>query len=186
MKKIVMLMALVMTMVACEEKEISLYPSFEESATFNINTESGSFLENAIIYSSDINKAVNDVKDDGGILDRIVIEGIWFEITPKSANTAQSMEVSFQIRSWDTDKLLPILKDFSFDIKAGKVNFIKHLSAEGITELKRQLNAIAKGLPSDDIEFVTEGGVLPDGSRVDVDVEVFVNATVILSTTVGI
>ncbi len=184
MRKIVMLLAIMLGMIACEEKDISLFPSFEESAKFNINTNS--FEEDATIYSSVISDAVIEATDGEGGVERLVLEGLWFEVTPNSGNTAQAMTLTFQIKSWATDEYLPILEDFTFTVNSGKVNFLKELKSEGVIELKNQLNAIAKGLPSSDIKFESEGIVTPEGGTVDVDVEVFVNATVVYTTTVGI
>lgn len=181
MRKLIFIAALIIGMSACEEKEINLYPSIEESAIVNIST--GDFEESATIYSSAITDAVNEAVD-GGDVERVVIEGIWFELTPKSNNTAQSMTVNLRIKKWGSEEYEAILDDFTFDIKDGKVNFINELKADGILVLKEQINAMALGTASGDIKFEIEGDVTPEGSEVNVDLEVFVSGTVVYKTTI--
>ncbi|MCU4175990.1 hypothetical protein [Carboxylicivirga sp. N1Y90] len=182
MRKLLFIAALVIGMSACEEKEINLYPSIEESAKVDITT--GDFEESAIIYSSAISNAVDEAVDGDGDIERVVIEGIWFELTPKSKNTAQSMTVNLSIKKWGTEEYEAILDDFTFDIKEGKVNFIKELKAAGILVLKEQINALALGTASNDIKFEIEGDVTPEGSEVNVELEVFVSGTVVYGTTI--
>jgi len=184
MRKTILLVAVIIGLISCEEKEISLYPNFEESATFRIDTDG--FEKKAVINASRISSAVNDAVDDEGAIERIVLEGIWFELSPNKANTASKLTIDFGIQSWDTDVYLPILDDFEFEIKEGKLVFLKHLQAAGVNELKKQINAIAKGSVGGDLVFKAEGVVSPEGSTVDVDVEVFINATVIYTSTVTI
>lgn len=184
MRKTILLVAVVIGLISCEEKEISLYPNFEESATFRIDTDG--FEKKAVINASKISSAVNDAVDDEGAVERIVLEGIWFELSPNEENKASEVVVDFGIQSWDTDAYLPILDGLKIEIKEGKLVFLDKLQAAGVNELKKQINAIAKGSVGGDIVFKAEGDVSPEGSRVDVDVEVFINATVIYTSTVTI
>ncbi len=183
MRKIVLMMGLMIGLVSCEEKEISLYPNFKESVKFNINTEG--FEKNVVINSSQINDAVKDVVDDDGSVEKVILEGIWFEVSPKTGNTATDMVVDFYIKSSNSDIYLPVLEDYNFAIKQGKVNFIKYLQKTGVDELKKQLNAIAKEETMENIGFKASGTVTPAGSKVDVDIEVFINASVVYKNVVG-
>jgi len=182
MRNSLMIFFIALCVIACEEKEISLYPSIEESVSIDIKTSS--FEESATINGFDINESVNDVVEGDGKIERIIIEGIWFELTPKSTNTAKSIVLNFDIKSWANDSYLSILKNYQFDIKPGKVVFIKELQIDGANELRRQINAIVKGVSGGDMKFEVEGEVSPVQSVVDVELEVFISGTVIYKGTI--
>jgi len=182
-KKIVFLLLLVVGLVSCEEKEVFLYPNFSESATFNIKTDG--FEYGATIDASAISDEVNDAVEDEGSIDRVVLEGLWFEVTENSGNTADKLTIDLKIKENGSDEYLYILKGYEFEIKNGKVVFLDKLVPEGVLALKNQINDIALGMSSGDVAFKAVGETTPEGSEVDVKVEVFVNATVVYTTDVG-
>nr|WP_321409768.1 hypothetical protein [uncultured Carboxylicivirga sp.] len=182
-RKITILGLLVLILNACEKKEISLYPNFEESVTFDIKTHGFEVYEK--IYASDISNSVNDAVEEGESIEQVVLEGLWFEVEKNDANTAESITVELKIRKSGASEYLYILDDYTFDIKDGKVVFLNSLKEEGVKELKEQINKIAKGQGFEDIELKAEGEVAPEGSVVDVTVKMFVNATVVYKTEVG-
>nr|WP_319398678.1 hypothetical protein [uncultured Carboxylicivirga sp.] len=182
-KRVILLGVIILGLNACEEKEVSLYPSFQESAVFNIKTESFEYA--ATIDASVISEAVNDAVEDNESIERVVIEGLWFELTPKEDTSDKSITLDFDIKSWDSDEYIPVLDDLTFDIKKGKVLFLDKLKENGVAELKDQINAIAKGLGQRDVSFKVSGEVSPQGGVVDVELKVVVNATVIYKTEIG-
>ncbi|MCG8580779.1 MAG: hypothetical protein MI866_12730 [Bacteroidales bacterium] len=182
MKKLMILMLVIMAW-GCEEKDILLYPTIEESGNFNISTSG--FDEMVVIPVSEINNAINDVSD-GASINEVILEAIWVEITPKQGNTATKVSMDLSIQSWNTQEFINVVEGFEVSIgnEPSKVAIIQGLQQAGIDELKLQLNEIATGNGWQDVVFETEGVVTPPGGVINVDVEVFVRGTLVYAETI--
>jgi len=182
MKKILFILALILVM-GCDEKEIKLYPSIEEGAEFSITTASFEKLVTIPLYQ--ISEAINDVVEEGEI-EKVSLEAIWMEIDPQAGNTATSVSLDLSIKSWSTHTFIKVVDDMVIPInnKPAKITLVQGLQMVGIDELKEQLNAIASGSGMDDLIFEAEGDVTPEGGLIDVNVKVFVRATIVYSQSI--
>lgn len=176
-------MAVVIFTLSCEEKDVKLYPVFEESAIITI--DESDFEEHAIITASTIDNAIADVADLDKIED-IMLEAIWLEVRPKAGNTATSMTVDLKIKSWNSDLYLYVVDDYVIPVEAKKITLLQGLVPAGVNELKDQLDAFSKGSALGNIDFETEGTVSPKDEVVDVEIEIYVRGTVVYKETIGL
>ncbi|TLX77037.1 hypothetical protein E9993_04970 [Labilibacter sediminis] len=187
MKKIFLFIAAVLVVASCKQKELNLYPSFEESASMTID-ETGSFEEEGAISASDIHKAIDelDLDEDGSITD-VSVEGIWIVIEQLQGNTAQSFNLDIVIDDWMGGEKY-ILDDFEVNIPPQKstINFPKKLKKEGVLELNRQLIDIILMGGSRSISFTAEGDAIPEGSMIKVRLELYVKGSVVFTQIVDL
>ncbi len=178
-----MILMLLIMAWGCEEKDILLYPTIEESGVFSITTSG--FEEKVVIPVSEINDAIYDVSD-GSSINEIILEAIWVEVTPKQGNTATRVSMDLSIQSWSTKEFIGVVEGFEVTIgdEPMKVAVVKGLQEAGVNELKLQLNEIAKGNGWQDVVFETEGVVTPPDGVINVDIEVFVRGTLVYAETI--
>ncbi|MCW3788818.1 hypothetical protein [Plebeiibacterium sediminum] len=186
MRKFSIVLLLAVLFTACEEKDIKLYPSFEESTIVNVNT-TGEFEEYTTIYASQINDAVNDLElEEDGEIESVAVEGIWMVVKPLSGNTATSATVNVTIKAGDQD-YKPLLKNYVVDIPSVETTyyFPEYLDKNGIALLKARLNNIVvDGILTDDIDLKVSGNTTPENSTVKLEIEIFVKGSVVFVQTV--
>lgn len=169
-------MVMLLLTISCDE-EVTLVASFEESGSVSVETEE--FFEMITISGTDVQAAINDARDEDGRIEMVVIEGLVLNVLERSENTATSMEINIDILSWDTNNFLPLLDDFEVNIPDNQVPVLTNLQATGVSALKAQLNELAVGSSSRDIEFRINGAVTPVGSIVRAVVEIWVKGSVV-------
>ena len=175
-KKLMLMMVIFLLATSCEE-EVTLVASFEESGSVSVETED--FSEMITIPGTDIQAAIDDAKDEEGRIEMVVLEGLILNVSERSENTASSMDINIEILSWDTNDYLPILDEFEINIPDNNVPVLTNLQATGVNALKSQLNQLATGSSSRDIEFQVYGPVAPAGSTVRAIVEIWIKGSVV-------
>ncbi len=189
MKKVTIVLFCALLLIACEEKEIKLYPSIKNTATLLIDQQ-GNFEKNAIISSTEIRNSIDDVDfDESGAIENITTENITLIVKRLSGNTAESAKLDLTIEV-NNEGAKNILDDFVFTIHANEtqIDISKSLKAEGVKELTDQLkNIIIGSNSSNDIEFKVVGSSTPVDSKVNIELQVIVqNGLVIKQTIDGI
>lgn len=169
-------MIILLLVISCDE-EVTLVASFEESGS--VQVEADDFSELITISGSSVQSAVNEAKDEEGRVEMVVLEGLLLNVSDRSENTASSMQINIEILSWETNNYLPILDEFDIGIPDENVPVIENLEASGVSALKTQLNQLATGSSSRDIEFIIRGSVTPVGATVRANVEIWVKGSVV-------
>ena len=175
-KKLMSMMVMLLLATSCEE-EVTLVASFEESGSVSVETEG--FSEMITISGTDIQTAIDDAKDEEGRIEMVVLEGLILNVSERSENTASSMEISIEILSWDANNYLPILDEFEINIPDNNVPVLTNLQATGVSALKAQLNQLATGSSSRDMEFRIYGTVAPVDATVSAIVEIWIKGSVV-------
>lgn len=175
-KKLMSMMVILLLATSCEE-EVTLVASFEESGSVSVETEG--FSEMITIPGTDIQNAIDDAKDEEGRIEMVVLEGLILNVSERSENTASSMEISIEILSWDANNYLPILDEFEINIPDNNVPVLTNLQATGVSALKAQLNQLATGSSSRDMEFRIYGTVAPVDATVSAIVEIWIKGSVV-------
>ncbi len=175
-KKLMSMMVMLLLATSCEE-EVTLVASFEESGSVSVETEG--FSEMITIPGTDIQNAIDDAKDEEGRIEMVVLEGLILNVSERSENTASSMEISIEILSWDANNYLPILDEFEINIPDNNVPVLTNLQATGVSALKAQLNQLATGSSSRDMEFRIYGTVAPVDATVSAIVEIWIKGSVV-------
>jgi len=175
-KKLMSMMVMLLLATSCEE-EVTLVASFEESGSVSVETEG--FSEMITIPGTDIQNAIDDAKDEEGRIEMVVLEGLILNVSERSENTASSMEISIEILSWDVNNYLPILDEFEINIPDNNVPVLTNLQATGVSALKAQLNQLATGSSSRDMEFRIYGTVAPVDATVSAIVEIWIKGSVV-------
>lgn len=175
-KKLMSIMAILLLATSCEE-EVTLVASFEESGSVSVETEG--FTEMITIPGTDIQNAIDDAKDKEGRIERVVLEGLILDVSERSENTASSMEINIEILSWDINNYLSILDEFELNIPDNNVPVLTNLQEAGVSALKTQINQLATGNSSGNIEFRIYGTAAPVDTNVRAIVEVWVKGSVV-------
>jgi hypothetical protein len=180
MKRIWYMFVFVLILSGCETKEINVFPVFEESIKFKIN--SSDFNYTGVIKASDIMDAIDGIVEDEDDISKVLLEEVWFEVRPETANSASSLNVDLSIRSWIDNNSKKVLDDYG--VKIGTTNSIEPVLAglqdEGVSELLHQLTQIVKGAEND-IRISVDGVAIPDGTVADLELELFIRGTVKVS-----
>lgn len=175
-KRFISIMVILLLAVSCDE-EVTLVASFEESGSVAVETED--VFELITIPGANIQAAINDAKDEEGRIEMVVLEGLIINVSERSENTASSMEINVDILSWETNSYQPLLDAFQVNVPDQEVAVLDHLQAAGVNALKTQLNQLAIGSSSRNIEFRINGTVTPVGSTVRAIVEIWVKGSVV-------
>lgn len=175
-KKFISIMWILLLAVSCEE-EVTLVASFEENGSVPVETDG--FFEMITIPGSEVQAAINDAKDEEGSIEMVVLEGLILNVIANSGNTATSMEINIDILSWETGNYVSFLDGFDVGVPDENVPVLTNLQASGVSELKSQLNQLAAGSTSRDVEFRISGDVTPTGATVRVIVEIWVKGSVV-------
>ncbi len=186
MKKAGIILFIAVLFTACDEKDIRLYPSFEESTIVNVNSI-GEFDESTIIYASQINDAVNDLDlEEDGEIERVAIEGVWVVVTPLDGNTAESVMLNVDIAS-GSSITKPLLKNYKIDVPSKETVYYlpDDLDSDGVVVLKSRLNSIVvDGELTNDVDLFLYGSPSPEYSTIKLQIEVFVKGCVVFVQTV--
>ncbi|WP_143525064.1 hypothetical protein [Labilibacter marinus] len=185
MKKIIIALLAVVVFTACEEKDIRLYPTIEESLEYTIDGQ-GDFSESEYLKSSEILSAVNDLDfgEDGQIED-VTIEGIWIVVKKLPKNTAESVTMDLSIEIAGVEKEL--LNNYMFQVPAEEKTFYisGDLIKAGVVALSNEMRSIIiDKMVSGDVEFNIEGTTMPADSKINMEVEVFVKQGLVIKETV--
>ncbi|PWD98135.1 hypothetical protein [Marinilabilia rubra] len=175
-KKLISILMILLLAVSCDE-EVTLVASFEESGSVPVQADD--FFEMITIPGASVQAAINDAMDEDGQIEMVVLEGLLLNVSARSENTASSLEINIDILSWDTNNYLPILDEFEVDVPDENVPVLTNLQATGVSALKSQLNQLATGSSSRDIEFTIDGTVSPSGATVRANVEIWVEGSVV-------
>jgi len=185
MKRILFLMSAILFITACDEKDVNLYPSFNESIKVLIK-EQGSINESGLMSSSDINKEIDNLDlDESGTIKSVNVEGIWIVVEELGDNTAQSLSLSIGIRDWNGG-MEYIVESYTLVIPTTKttINLPEYLKTDGVNELKDQLSSVIVDGVLKDIQFDVEGIASPSGSVIHIELEIVVKGAVVFSQTI--
>ncbi|WP_430932544.1 hypothetical protein [Saccharicrinis sp. 156] len=185
MKKLAIIICGVLLLNACEEKDIRLYPSFEESSVFTIN-EQGYFEEEESISYFNILDAISDLEIEDGEIEDVTTEGIWIVITKLSGNTAESVTVDLSVGTENSGSQ-NLLKNLTIPIpdETTEIFLSSDLIKAGVNLLNSLFyNVIVGGSSVDDIEFELSGTTNPANSTVNIMLEVFVKEGVVVKQTI--
>ncbi len=176
MKRVFFILLALLFAASCDD-EVTLVPSFEENGSVTVT--SNGFSETIIIPGKEVRKTINDAKDEDGRIEMIVLEGLVLDVFERPENIATSMEINIGILAWDTNTYQPFLESFEVSIPEEDVAVLSNLQSSGVESLKTQLNQLASGTSSRDIEFVITGTVLPPSSVVKAIVEIWIRGSVV-------
>ncbi len=186
MRKLSIVLFFAVLFAACDEKDIRLYPSFEESAVVNVDS-TGDFEEYTTIYASEINDAVNDLElEEDGEIESVAIEGVWVVVTPLAGNTAEKATLNVDIAAGES-VTKSLLKNYVIEIPSKETTYYlpDDLDKNGVAVLKARLNSIVvDGVLTDDVDLTLYGAPTPAESTIKLKIEVFVKGSVVFVQTV--
>jgi len=186
MRKIGIVLFIAVLLTACGEKDIRLYPTFEESTIVNVNS-SGEFEEYGTIYASEINNAVNDLElEEDGEIESVAIEGLWVVVTPLNGNTAESVTLNVDIKEGES-VTKAILKNYKIAVPTTETTYYlpDDLDKNGVAVLKARLNSIVvDGVLTDNVDLALTGEPTPENSTIKLQIEIFVKGSVVFVQTI--
>ncbi|WP_282039547.1 hypothetical protein [Saccharicrinis aurantiacus] len=186
MKKLVNLFIISILLIACDEKEIKLYPTIEHDATI-IVADNGNFEKQAIIYASTINESIQDLEfEDAGIED-VYIEGVWINVKTLGMNEADTIALDLTIK--ENNQLKYLLDNYELVIPDDEEEIFlpDYLQKEGVDALHNLLkDIVVSGAADTDIEFLAMGQASPEDSYINVELEILIKGTVVFSQTIGV
>jgi hypothetical protein len=184
--KILVFAALMVVALGCDEKEMKLYPTIEESTIVTVE-EKGYFEKDAILKVTDIKQAIADLElEEDGQIESISIEGVWFVVTPLANNTAQKVSLDLLIAGWGGGEM-QLLDDLELPVPTKETTIHLHqaLKRAGVVELRKQMNAVVtNGVIGGDIKMKLEGTPFPEESMLHLQIEVVVRGTIVFTQTV--
>lgn len=186
MKKLVSLFIISILLIACDEKEIKVYPTIEHNATI-IVADNGDFEKQAVIYASTINEGIQDLDFDDAAIEDIYIEGVWIKVKTLSMNEADKIALDLTVK--ENNQLKYLLDNYELVIPdvEEEIFLPDYLQKEGVDALHNILNNIVvNGAADTDIEFMAMGQASPEDSYINVELEILIKGTVVFSQTIGV
>lgn len=186
MKKLILIPLILLLLNACDEKEVRLYPSFQNSVVYTLDSQ-GSFDLEESISSVEILDAVNDLDlDESDMIEDITTEGIWIVIKKLDGNVAESAQMDVSI-GVDGISMGLLLDDYKFNIPADTETFYvsSSLIKLGVKALSSQFRDIIINRISDgDVDIRIEGFTVPSGSKLNIEIEIFVKQGLVIKQTI--
>ncbi len=181
MKKILIIIIITGLFTACDDKEVRLYPTIEVSADRVVNQQ-GAFDAYTVYSAQEINNLINDINSEyDGEIEDVTVEKAWLVVTPLANNTAESVTIDVEI--WSDNESFYILEDYEVIIPSITKKYMlpNYLKKAGVEELQNQLDAIiVYKTKVDDIEISFEGEPTPANSAIHLELQLFVEGSVVV------
>jgi len=172
MKKLIIALFIGMSLVACDQEETLITPSFKESVEFDV--------VNPEFEVVDALKAENikNVAEDADFNGTVNLNDIWIEVKMNNSNQADIAKLNLSMMVDGSE--VSLLNEDAFVALENEVTvvpLVKILSEEGRMELMNKLNNIAAGTDVTDIEMTLTGETFFNegmSGSVDLDMEMFI------------